>query len=138
MHSRLPVVIVLGSLTLASGPGAPLPAHGEEAKKAAKINYEEQVSAVFKNRCNGCHNADKQKGGLNLETFGTAMQGGGSGKVIEPGDLDASTLYQLVSHKDQPTMPPNAPKIPEAEIELIKLWIEAGAPETSGSAAVVK
>jgi hypothetical protein len=138
MHSRLPGVIVFGSLTLAFGLCSTLPARGEEAKKAVKINYEEQVSAIFKNRCNGCHNADKQKGGLNLETFGTAMQGGGSGKVIEPGDLDASTLYQLVAHKDQPTMPPNAPKIPDAEIEVIRLWIEGGAPETSGSVAVVK
>ena len=139
MHSRLPDFFVFGSLACVAALWSPLPASGEEAKKAAaKINFEEQVSAIFKNRCNGCHNADKQKGGLNLETFGTAMQGGGSGKVIEAGDLDASTLYQLVSHKDQPTMPPNAPKIPEAEIELIKLWIEGGAAETSGSVALVK
>src|SRR5205823_5410690 len=66
------------------------------------------------------------------------MQGGGSGKVIEPGDLEASTLYQLVSHQDEPTMPPNAPKIPDPEIELIKRWIEGGAAETSGSVTVVK
>jgi len=123
---------------LASVVFATLPARAEEAKKAAKISFEEHVSAIFKNRCNSCHNADKQKGGLNLETFGTAMQGGGSGTVVEPGDLETSTLYQLVSHKDQPTMPPNAPKIPEAEIELIRLWIEGGALETSGSVASVK
>jgi WD40 repeat protein len=134
MQSQFPCTIVLGVLTVA----AALPARGEEVKKAAKVNYEEQVSAIFKNRCNGCHNADKQKGGLNLETYGTAMQGGGSGKVIEPGDLEASTLYQLVSHKDEPSMPPNAPKIPDAEIEVIKVWIEGGAAETSGSVAVVK
>jgi hypothetical protein len=35
-------------------------------------------------------------------------------------------------------MPPNAPKIPDAEIEVIKRWIEGGAAETSGSVAVVK
>jgi hypothetical protein len=136
MRQNLPVVIVLG--WLASASTVPLAARGEEAAKASKISFEEQVSAVFKNRCNGCHNADKQKGGLNLETYGTAMQGGGSGKVIEPGDLSSSTLYQLVTHQDEPTMPPNAPKIPEAELELIRRWIEGGALETSGSVAVVK
>lgn len=136
MHSRSLGLLSLGGIAsiLLANP----PARAEEAKKAAKITYEEHVSSIFKNRCNGCHNADKQKGGLNLETFGTAMQGGGSGKVVEPGDLDASTLFQLVTHQDQPTMPPNAPKIPEPEIEAIKLWIEGGAPETSGSVALVK
>src|SRR5207302_7235917 len=122
MRSRLPGAIVLAWLALPVA--LSLPARGEDARKTAKVTFEEHVSAIFKNRCNGCHNADKQKGGLDLETFGTAMQGGGSGAVIEPGDLDASTLYQLVSHQDQPTMPPNAPKIPEAEIDAIKLWIE--------------
>jgi hypothetical protein len=138
MHFRSPSALVFGVLTMTAALFPTLPARGEETKKAAKVNFEEQVSAIFRNRCNSCHNADKQKGGLNLETFATAMQGGGSGKVIEPGDLDASTLYQLVSHQDQPTMPPNAPKIPDAEIELIRLWIEAGAPETSGSVAVAR
>jgi WD40 repeat protein len=133
MSLRFALPPVLGLLVLAASSSAP----GEEAKPA-KVSYEEQVSAIFKNRCNGCHNADKQKGGLNLETFGTAMQGGGSGKVIEPGDLESSTLFQLVSHKDEPSMPPNSGKIPDAEIEVIRRWIEGGALETSGSVAVVK
>jgi hypothetical protein len=130
--------IVLGSLAFTTTAASPVRA--DEAKKpaAAKVSFDEQVSAIFKNRCNGCHNADKQKGGLSLETFGTAMQGGGSGKVIEPGDLDASTLYQLVTHQDEPSMPPNAPKLPEAELELIKRWIEGGAAENSGSVTSVK
>src|SRR3954453_1975778 len=137
MRSRLSAATLFGCLawSVALSP----PARGEEApKKAVKISYEEHVSAIFKNRCNGCHNADKQKGGLNLETFGTAMQGGGSGKVVEPGDVESSTLYLLVTHQDEPSMPPNAPKIPDAEIEAIKLWIEGGALETTGSVALVK
>lgn len=108
------------------------------ADAKAKVTFQDQVSAVFKNRCNSCHNADKQKGGLNLETFGGAMQGGGSGKVVEPGDVDGSTLFSLITHKEEPKMPPNSPKIPDAEIEVIKQWIEGGALEASGSLAMVK
>ena len=66
------------------------------------------------------------------------MQGGGSGKVIEPGDPDSSTLFLVVSHKEEPKMPPNSPKIPDAEIELIRKWIEGGALENSGSMAAAK
>ncbi len=62
-----------------------------------KVTYQDNVVAVFRNRCGSCHNPDKQKGGLNLDNYGSAMQGGGSGKVIEPGDAENSTLF-LVDH----------------------------------------
>ena len=89
-------------------------------------------SAIFRSRCGSCHNPDKQKGGLNLDNYGAAMQGGGSGKVIEPGDAESSTLFLVITHKEEPKMPPNSPKIPDAEIELIRKWIEGGALENSG------
>ena len=104
----------------------------------AKITYQDHVSAVFRSRCGSCHNPDKQKGGLNLDNYGSAMQGGGSGKVIEPGDADNSTLFLVISHKEEPKMPPNSPKIPDAEIELIRKWIEGGALENSGSVMTAK
>ena len=104
----------------------------------AKITYSEHASAVFRSRCGSCHNPDKQKGGLNLDNYGSAMQGGGSGKVIEPGDAENSTLFQVISHKEEPKMPPNSPKIPDAEIEVIRQWIEGGALENSGSVMTAK
>jgi hypothetical protein len=109
-----------------------------DAPKKAKVTYQEHVSTVFRSRCGSCHNPDKQKGGLNLDNYGSAMQGGGSGKVIEPGDADNSTLLQVISHKEEPKMPPNSPKIPDAEIDLIRQWIEGGALENSGSVLAVK
>ena len=108
------------------------------ADAKVKVTYADQVLPIFRTRCNACHNADKQKGGLSLETFSTAMRGGGSGKVVEPGEADSSTLLSLVSHKEEPMMPPNSPKIPDAEIALIRLWIEGGALESSASVAAVK
>jgi hypothetical protein len=103
-----------------------------------KITYQDHVSTVFRSRCGSCHNPDKQKGGLNLDNYGAAMQGGGSGKVIEPGDPDNSTLFLVISHKEEPKMPPNSAKIPDADIELIRKWIEGGALENSGSVVAAK
>lgn len=129
-----PTVTLLGGLAvLALGTLAPA-----ADSKDAKVTFADQVSPIFRNRCGSCHNPDKAKGGLNLETFSAAMQGGGSGKVIEPGDPDGSSLLQLVMHKDEPKMPPASPKIPDAEIEILKKWIEGGALETSGSIAAAK
>jgi predicted nucleic acid-binding Zn-ribbon protein len=63
------------------------------------------------------------------------MQGGASGAVIEPGDLDGSYLFALVNHDAEPYMPMGADKIPAAEIDLLRRWIEGGALENKGSKA---
>ncbi len=135
MHSTPSGAIALALLV---GAIAPAVTEAADAKGKSKVTYQDQVAPIFRQRCNTCHNADKQKGGLTLETFTGAMQGGGSGKVVEPGDPDSSTLLQLVMHKDEPKMPPMSPKIPDAEIDVIRSWIEGGALEASGSVAAVK
>ncbi len=104
----------------------------------AKVTYQDQVSPIFRSRCGSCHNADKQKGGLNLDSYGAMMQGGGSGKVVEAGDADNSKLLLVVTHEEEPKMPPASAKIPDGEIDVIRKWIEGGALENSGSVASVK
>ena len=103
-----------------------------------KPTFQDNVSAIFQARCNSCHNNDKQKGGLVLENYGAVMKGGGSGTVIEPGDPAASRLYALVTHAEEPKMPPMQPKLPDAELNVIKAWIEAGAPENAGGKVAMK
>jgi hypothetical protein len=137
MQSKLAVVLCsalfssfLGAFSVSLADDAP--------KDQAKITYQDSVASVFRSRCGSCHNPDKQKGGLNLDNYGSAMRGGGSGKVIEPGDAENSTLFLLISHREEPKMPPNSAKIPDADIELIRKWIEGGALENSGSKASAK
>jgi WD40 repeat protein len=110
---------------------------GADDKAKPKVTFD-NVSGIFRAKCNSCHNADKQKGGLNLETYGSAMTGGASGKVIEPGDSDGSRLFALVTHSEEPKMPPMQAKLPDADLATIKLWIDGGAPETSGSVVAAK
>jgi hypothetical protein len=133
MRSKL-VAIVLSAVTLLCLGAVSAAIAGDPSKE--KVTYQENVVGVFRNRCGSCHNPDKQKGGLNLDNYGSAMQGGGSGKVIEPGNAENSTLFLAITHKEEPKMPPNSPKIPDAEIELIRKWIEGGALENAGSKAV--
>jgi hypothetical protein len=125
----------IGTLVIVALASLLSPARAADAPK--KLGFDD-VAQIFRQRCNTCHNADKQKGGLNLENYGGTMQGGGSGKVIEPGDFAGSTLFLAVTHAEEPFMPPNAPKIPDAEIDVIKAWIEAGAPETAGGVVAMK
>ena len=110
----------------------------EKKEEAKKITYDEHVLPIFRQRCGSCHNGNDQKGGLAVDTFTALMQGGGSGEVVEAGDADASYLFMVINHDSEPFMPPSQPKMPEAELAVIREWINLGALENKGSKAVVK
>jgi WD40 repeat protein len=108
------------------------------ADDTGKVTYNDHVQPILRQRCGSCHNANDKKGGLALDGYATLMAGGSSGTVVEGGAPDASYLWQLVNHESEPKMPPNADKLPEAELAVIKKWIEGGLLETSGSTAKIK
>lgn len=114
------------------------PAFAEDAKPADKVTYQDHVLPIFRAKCGTCHSAGEAKGGLVLENYGASMTGGASGPVIEAGDLDGSRLWALVSHKEQPAMPPKEPKLPDEMLAVIQKWIAGGALETKDSVAKVK
>jgi mono/diheme cytochrome c family protein len=126
-HRNWPAVTVAAFCLLAGRLGA---------ADAAKVTFEDHVLPIFRNNCLKCHNPDKNKGDLDLTTFGAALKGGGSGASIIAGDADGSLLVKVITHASEPTMPPNSPKLPEAEVALIKRWIEGGLLERSGSKAI--
>ena len=98
-----------------------------------KTTYDDHVLPILREKCFNCHNPDKERGGLTLTSYGKIMEGGGSGKVVEPGDPDSSTLFLLASHKKEPHMPPKTDRLPQESLEVIRLWIAGGALENSGS-----
>jgi hypothetical protein len=96
-------------------------------------NYTDDITPVFRQHCLGCHGNEKQKGGLNLATYAEMQKGGSSGAVVMPGNPDKSRLFLLTDHREEPHMPSKSQKIPAEQIALLKLWIEQGAKENSGS-----
>src|SRR5207245_3660480 len=92
----------------------------------------------FRAKCGMCNSAAQAKGGLVLENYAAAIQGGASGAVVEAGDLDGSRLWALVTHKEQPSMPPKEPKLPDEMLTVIQKWIEAGALENKDSVVKIK
>jgi hypothetical protein len=109
-----------------------VPAHADD-----KITYDNQVIAVFREHCLGCHNAEKKTGGLDLSSYSALSLGSSTGEIVSGGNADASTLMKVVSHQQQPFMPPNKPRIPEAHIAILQKWIETGLLENAGSKAKV-
>jgi WD40 repeat protein len=108
------------------------------APPAAKITYDEHVRPILREHCFSCHSVDKQESGLQLDTYQKTMAGGSSGEIVLAGDLGSSRLWHLVSHAEEPKMPPRQDKLAAAKIDLISKWIEQGAPENVGSKVTVK
>lgn len=111
---------------------------GQAEDKKAKVNFQDHVLPIFRAKCGTCHGADQAKGGLVLESYSAAMQGGASGAVVEPGDLDGSRLWELVSHSGQPSMPPKENKLPDETLAVIRNWIDGGALENANSKPKIK
>ncbi len=106
------------------------------AKKAA-VTYKDDIAPILRKRCGSCHNADEAKSDLNLLTYQTLLSGGSGGEAIAPGSAAQSRLYRLVTHQEEPSMPPRQPKLPDAELDMIANWIDNGAPETAVSAVML-
>lgn len=97
--------------------------------------YAHVVGPAMRAACLSCHNPQNIKAKLDLSTRDLMLKGGASGPVVVPGDAEASLLYRLVAHLEEPNMPYNKEKLPEDVILAIKDWINEGAPFTAEAEA---
>lgn len=89
-----------------------------------------RVAPIFENKCSSCHNAQKRKGKLQLDSFENVMRGGKDGVIVKPGDPKHSELFRRInlSPDEKDFMPTDGkPPLTAAEIKVIELWIVSGA-----------
>ena len=96
------------------------------------VSFSADVQPVLTKHCLECHAQGKegeQKSGLNMESYAHLMAGTRFGPVIVPGSSVSSTLVRLINQQADKSinMPHDKGKIPDAEIALIKAWIDEGA-----------
>lgn len=94
--------------------------------------FEAQVRPVLVEHCYECHASalDKPKGGLRLDLRDGLLQGGKSGSpAIVPGNAEASPLIHALRYSDPALQMPPKAKLPDAQIDAIAAWINAGAPD---------
>jgi mono/diheme cytochrome c family protein len=102
--------------------------------QAGHPNYEDDVKPLFGRRCFACHSAGEMRSGLNLEAYAGVLKGGSSGDAVIAGRAASSMLYRAVAREDgAPQMPLGQAKLPDAEIALIRDWIQSGLLETAAS-----
>jgi uncharacterized membrane protein len=96
--------------------------------------YADLVKPLLEENCLACHNADKTSGQLRLDSFDQILTGGHFGPAIVPKNSIASLLMQRVTlvASDARHMPPDGkPQPSDDQIDLLKWWIDNGAPQSA-------
>lgn len=98
-------------------------------------DYNRDVAPILNKYCVACHNADDLEGKLALDSYAAAMKGGAKGAIITPNSGAQSRLIRVLTGEAKPLMPPEDNEAPqEAEIAVLKAWIDGGAKGPSGEA----
>ncbi len=107
--------------------GEVLVAEDAEADAEAASTALEYASVLpaFEAHCGSCHGEAATKG-LNVMTYETLMAGSEDGPVIEPGDVEASKIIEILEAG-------HFGNFNEDELSTLKAWIEAGAPEQAAA-----
>ncbi len=97
-----------------------------------KVDFQRQVRPILSDNCFQCHGPDKatRMVDLRLDTNEGAFSKRASGATIVPGDLEASLLYQRITHKNEVLrMPPvySKKELTVEQIDVLRRWIEEGA-----------
>lgn len=95
-------------------------------------DFESGVKPIFAAKCLSCHNEKLALGKLSLHTPEAVLKGGESGAVVQPGDAAKSLIIDKIVTRQ---MPPTKVKLTDAEIDVIRSWIdkELKAPQTQAA-----
>jgi len=99
------------------------------------VSFEADVKPILREHCARCHGDDVHKSDLNLQSYAATLKGGSGGEVVIAGRPGGSSLYQAIAREgDALPMPPNRPRIADAEVAIVRQWIAEGLRETPDGA----
>jgi uncharacterized membrane protein len=105
------------------------------AGDGGKLVFKDLLMPIFEAKCNKCHNEEKSKGDLRMDTHEMLMKGGEAepGKTIIPGKPDESLAISriMLPLEDDEHMPPEGKdQMTPEETALLRWWIQEGASAT--------
>jgi len=114
--------------------GAPFDLEGHDSAAAVpEAPSQHDVVPIMLRRCAPCHGRNRQESMLDLRSRHSMLRGGKSGPVIVPGNPDASLIMKRVIAGDMPPherlVEVSVKPIEPLEIETLRQWIAAGAPD---------
>ncbi len=114
-------------------PGAGEKDHATPAEipMGERLVYEDFVVPILDKTCNECHNENKIKGKLRMDTHELLLAGaeGSDFPTVVPGNSGESEMIVRVNlpADDDEVMPPKGDPLQPSEVKLLSLWIDSGA-----------
>ena len=106
---------------------AAAPVAGDEQPDAKELAFfETRIRPLLNDACMKCHGADKQEGGLRLDSRGAVLTGGDSGPVAVEGMPESSLLIDAINYASL-EMPPSG-KLTDRQIDDLTRWVRLGLP----------
>ncbi len=140
MLKNLTIVCAAAALSLSvlSGPAAEKKALDlskiPPPSDKAGVTYATDIKPIFDQSCIKCHDGQKPKAKLRLDSLAGVLKGGEDGKVVIPGNGVGSVLVHNIAHAGAPDdyMPPPKNKagigpLTKEQIGLIRAWVDQGA-----------
>ena len=128
-------IVYLAMAFVSLGFVGPTRANGESSQEPQVTQHD--VLPVLWLRCAACHGRQHQDGGLDLRTKASLLQGGKSGPAMVLGDPANSLIMQRIVAKEMPPrkrlIEVSVKPMENREVELLRKWIEAGAPEVENN-----
>jgi mono/diheme cytochrome c family protein len=87
-----------------------------------------RIRPILAARCYQCHGPEVQQNGLRVDSLAALLKGSATGKVLVPGSSEKSRLVRRRLGLDKPMMPYGGPPLAQEEIQLVRDWINQGAP----------
>ena len=109
-----------------------IPAAGQESA-IPPVDFQRDVRPILSDNCFRCHGPDEstRRVRLRLDTEEGAFGPRPSGHAVVAGDVEASLLYQRITHEDERLrMPPPAlstRSLTPEQVDILKRWIDEGA-----------
>ncbi len=99
-----------------------------------EVSYAADIQPILRRHCMECHIAGGpgyEASGLGMASYEELMNGTRYGAVVLPGDNLGSVLVMLIEGRADPSINmPHGDRAPlmQAEIEMIRRWVDQGAP----------
>ncbi len=101
---------------------------GQPASPEAVEFFEKSVRPILAGNCYECHGPEKHKAQLRLDHISTILKGSDNGPILDLADPAKSKMLEALGYENVDLQMPPDGKLDAAKIDVLRRWIEMGAP----------
>ncbi|MEM8734379.1 MAG: PSD1 and planctomycete cytochrome C domain-containing protein, partial [Planctomycetota bacterium] len=131
LRKPLALMPMVAALVSAAMPSLQGQENESTSKVAEQRHFTLKVLPLLTEKCLGCHGADTDdlKGEFDVRSLEALLKGGESEEPgLVPGNAADSPIYQAVTWDGLEMPPKENDRLTEEQCEMVRRWIEAGAP----------